>query len=364
MKLYSALGVSRDSSADEIRKAYKKLVVQHHPDKGGDPEKFKEISSAYEVLSDDNKRARYDQVGDAGFDGGGGGGGHPGHPGGFPGGMNPHDIFQQMFGGGGGGGGGFNFSMGGGPGGGGQAPENVRRSDNIHQIHISLAEAYNGLKKTVKITLNKTCCRCKVVCHDCQGRGTITELHRAGIFTQMINRQCGKCNGAGKVTQIKQDCSECKGKANYSEEKKEEIDIPKCVSSGHQICLIGLGEQIQCMGETPGNLILQIIIDEDKNFTRQGNDLVYKHIITFAQSVIGKTVTVPHFGGEIAVNTEKYGVIEPGKNYIVNGKGMNANSNLILVFTVKYPEKSWNADEKKTLVDAFAKINLIAAPAS
>jgi DnaJ homolog subfamily A member 2 len=361
MKLYNALGVSKDASPDEIRKAYKKLAVQHHPDKGGDETKFKEISAAYEILSDDGKRAQYNQIGDAGLENGGMQGG-----GGMPGGMNPHDIFAQMFGGGGGMPhhdpfGGFHFNMnmhhnmhqn--------QNRQDIRRSDNTHPIHISLAEAFHGIRKSIKLILTKTCCKCKTTCGDCQGVGMITEMHRVAIFTQMIQRPCGKCNGTGSMSNARKDCSECQGKCVYTEEKKQDIDIPKAVSHGHQIRLVGLGEQIQSSRETPGDLILQILIDEDKNFSRQNNDLIYKLTITFTESVIGKEITIPHFGGEIKMNIDTFGIIDPGKQYTVSGKGMTTQSNLILSFTVKYPnpKKSLNTDQKKQLEDMLSGLTI------
>ena len=115
------------------------------------------------------------------------------------------------------------------------------------------------------------------MCNDCQGMGTITEMHRVAIFTQMINRPCGKCNGTGTVAKPNKDCGECNGKCTYTVDQKQEIEIPKAVIHGFEIKLNGLGEQTQTPRETPGDLILRILIDEDKNFTRNGNDLIYKN---------------------------------------------------------------------------------------
>ena len=367
MKLYDALGLSNDASPEDIRRAYKKLVVQHHPDKGGDEAKFKEISSAYEILSDDQKRAHYNQIGDQGLESGGmqnGGGGGGG-------GINPHDIFAQMFGGGGmhhdpfGGGGAFHFNMNGGPGGphgphGPQQNQHIRRNDNTHPIHISLAEAYNGVRKTIKIILTKTCCKCKSTCNDCQGVGMITEMHRVAIFTQMINRPCGKCNATGYISKGRKDCAECAGNTTYIIEKKQDIDIPKAVTHGHEIRLVGLGEQIQNIKETPGDLVLQILIDEDKNFAREGNNLIHKLTISFTESVIGKQITIPHFAGDISMNIDTFGIIEPGKQYIISGKGMTQyNGNLIIIFTIKYPKKTLNNDQRKQLETMFATLSTV-----
>lgn len=345
MKLYNTLGVSKDASQDEIRKAYKKLAVQNHPDKGGDESKFKEISAAYEILSDEQKRNQYNQIGDAGLESGGmqNGGGHN---------MNPHDIFSQMFGGMDPfGGGGFHFNM-------HQQNQQIRRNDNVHNIHISLADAFNGIKKTIKIILTKTCLKCKSTCNDCQGMGTITEMHRVAIFTQMINRPCGKCNGTGSSSKPKKDCSDCEGKCNYNVDIKKEIEIHKAVVHGHEIRLQGYGEQIQSSKETPGDLVLRILIDEDKNFTRNGNDLIHKVSISFTESIIGKDIIIPHYGGDIKMNIDTFGIIEPNKKYIIPGKGMTASDHLIVIFSIKYPKKSLNNEDKKELESVLSKLNI------
>lgn len=347
MKLYNTLGVSKDASQDEIRRAYKKLAVQNHPDKGGDENKFKEISAAYDILSDEQKRAQYNQMGDAAFENGGmqNGGAHH---------MNPHDIFSQMFGGidpfGGGAHFGFNMHQ--------QQQHNVRRNDNVHNIHISLADAFNGMRKSIKIILTKTCLKCKTMCNDCQGVGTITEMHRVAIFTQMINRPCGKCNGTGTISKAKKDCSECEGKCNYNVDIKKEIEIPKAVQHGHEIRLQGYGEQIQTPKETPGDLVLRILIDEDKNFTRNGNDLIHKLSISFLESVVGKEITIPHYAGEIKMNIDNFGVIEPNKKYILPGKGMTSGDHLIIIFSIKYPKKELSAETKKQLEELLGSLNI------
>lgn len=343
MKLYNALGVSKDASQDEIRKAYKKLAVQNHPDKGGDENKFKEISAAYEILSDEQKRAQYNQIGDAGLESGGMQNGNAGPH------MNPHDIFSQMFGGMDP----FGFNMHH-----HQNHQNIRRNDNIHNMNITLADAFVGIRKNIKIILTKTCFKCKTMCNDCQGMGNITEMHRVAIFTQMITRPCGKCNGTGSISKSKKDCTECNGKCNYTVELKQEIDIPKTVTHGFEIRLNGLGEQPQNSKETAGDLVLKILIDEDKNFSRIGNDLIHKLSITFPESIIGKEITIPHFSGEIKMNIDTFGIIEPNKKYIIPGKGMTSNDHLIIIFSIKYPKKSINDDAKKQIEEIFSKLNI------
>jgi DnaJ-class molecular chaperone len=345
MKHYESLGVSKDASSDDIRKAYRKLAIQHHPDKGGDQDKFKEISAAYEVLSDQEKRNQYDQFGDNG----------PPQMGGHPfgdGGINPHDIFAQMFGGGGGMPG-FHFNM-------HQQhqQQNITRNDINHEINISLADAFNGLSKTIKINLKKNCLSCKSTCNDCQGRGMVQAIHRMGIFTQMTTSPCGRCNGSGKMSNVRPDCKECNGKGSYNEDHKQDIVIPKAVSHHHKICINGLGEQKQSREETSGNLILIICINSDNNFVREGNNLIYKSKISFIESVIGKDITIPYFGGDITLNISKYGIIKPNNQYIIEGKGMTEKDKMILIFEIEYPSNSFDESEKQILIDAFAKVKL------
>jgi DnaJ-class molecular chaperone len=349
-KLYDALEIQRDASSDEIKKAYRKLAVKHHPDKGGDPEKFKEISSAYEVLSDENKRNQYDQLGDAGFNDQGQG--HGQH-------FNPHDIFQQMFGGGGGhpfgGDMPFHFSMhdfhq--------QQQQSVRRNDHCHEIHISLADVYTGINKSIKIILQKTCLSCKATCHACQGKGMITELRRVAIFTQMTTVPCSNCSGTGQMSKVKSSCQECKGKGSYSEEKKQDIQILKGVTHGFQYRFAGLGEQIKANGEIPGDLVLTVLVDEDKNFSRNNNDLFYKTTITLVESIVGTILNIPHFGGNCVVDTSTYGVVQPGKQYILEGKGITAKGNMIIIFNISYPREKLNTQQKASLIDTFSKLSI------
>jgi DnaJ family protein A protein 2 len=365
-KLYDELGISKNASVEDIKKAYRRSAMQHHPDKGGDEKKFKAISNAYEILSDEGKRNQYDQLGDENFqnamNGGGGGGG-----GGFQGGMNAHDIFAQMFGGMGGG---MHFDMGGGgfpgfPGfGGGPPPRQKKRQDHSHGIRISLQDAYNGIHKTIQINLQKMCMSCKETCPACQGRGQITNMVRAGPFTQVIQQPCGACQSTGTISKANQSCSECKGSMNYVEEKRLEIDILPGVTNGKQIKIDGAGEQRQSPDEIAGDLLLHIQITEDSQFVRDGNNLNYASKLTFKESIIGKTFTIDHFSGPIEIKTIDFGIIQVGKKYEIHGKGMPIEGsktrfgNLYIHFDIIYPSKPLDAVTVGVLEAALNAISL------
>lgn len=352
MKLYETLGLQPDASKDDIRKAYKKLVVQHHPDKGGDEVKFKEIAGAYETLSDDRKRQMYNTLGDEGFDnamsGGGGGGGHGG---GF-GGMHPfgEDMFAQMFGNAFGG-----FGV---P----RPPQNVRRGDHNHSINISMEQAFHGMTKNVRINLRKPCLKCMSTCNTCQGRGHITDMIRNGIFTQTMTRACHVCQGTGKQQQRQLGCGNCNGVGHTSTESVHDLKIPAGVHSGFTIRLERLGEQPQDNGETPGDMVVHIVVDDHPKFMRtgdKGRDLAYKQTITFAESVIGKTFVVPHFAEPLTINSADLGIIVPGKDYLYPGKGMTKTGNLHVMFDIKYSAPGTGAvltqEERDIIKEAFAK---------
>jgi DnaJ-class molecular chaperone len=360
-KLYDELGIPRTASLDEIKKAYRRAAREHHPDKGGNEEKFKNITNAYEILTDEGKRNQYDQLGDENYqqaaNGGGGGGG------GFPGGMNAHDIFAQMFGGMAGGGfpGNMHFDFGQGGGGGRQQR---RRQDHNHGMHINLQEAYHGVHKTLQVNLQKVCLKCKEACPSCQGRGQITNMVRQGPFTQIINQPCVACQMTGFIIRGRDTCSECKGCGNYTEEKRIEIDIASGVLSGKQIRMEGLGEQRQTHDEISGDLILEIKINDHAFFTREGNDLKYAKRITFKESIIGIKFTIDHFSGPIEIDTRDYGIIQVAKKYEVRGKGMPIDGNrgrcgnLIIQFDITYPQKPLDSDVLGTLESALNAVNL------
>lgn len=369
--LYEALGLQRGASGEQIKSAYKKLAIQNHPDKGGDVEKFKAISAAYNVLSNDEKKQEYDQVGDDGPQ-------HENHHGGHH--FNPHDIFAQMFGGGGGG---FPFH--------GhpfaqqhhqhqqrhRQKQGSRRRDHSHDINIPLHEAYFGAHKGIKIQLEKVCFACKDTCPACQGLGNITQLLRNGPFTQIVQKGCDVCSGSGTISRGSSKCSVCGGKCKYSQDKRVDIQIkPGVPSTGFRTTVEGAGEQADTSADTPGDLHINVVVkdvDNDGNVQRYGASgehllLINKDLttLTLAESILGKKILVPHFTGKFAVDTRSFGIIQPGKEYAVKGKGMPlskssqtaTHGDIILKFEVTYPADRVLTDaEHDTLTIAFDLLN-------
>jgi DnaJ-class molecular chaperone len=301
--MYDVLGLTRDATADDVKKAYRKLAREHHPDKGGDPEKFKKVQEAYEVLSDPEKRQNFDRFGTP-----------EGNPNGFPG-PNPNDIFAQMFGGA--------F-------GGQRGP--VRRADHHHDLKITLDDAYRGLSRTFKVTLTKPCFACRKQCHQCRGRGSVQIQMGPMAFSQ----PCPSCGGQGGVSS---GCHECNFRSKKHEPLNLELKIPAGVEDGATLVAGGMGEQGQKPDEEPGDLIFHVKIQDHPDLMRQGKDLVWSTRISFEDSVNGKVLQVPHFDGPMEINTSDWGVLDPREDYVVPNKGFVPGGKLRVSFNVVYPER-------------------------
>ena len=304
MNPYEALGLPKDASEADIKKSYRNLARQHHPDKRGDPEEFKKVQEAYEILSDPQKKQNFDQFGSP-----------EGPPQGAPGGF-PAEMFAQMFGGG------VGF---GGP----RGP--VKRSNVDHELKISLEESYRGTARNLRITLDKTCFACYSRCPHCQGRGAIP--HHMGPI--VMNHPCGACQGRGGGPK---GCGACQ-RGHKKEALNLELKIQAGVEDGNVIVGHGLGEQPQKEGEDAGDIIFHIKVEQHPELMRQGNDLIWQTKIPFEDSVKGKTVNIPHFDGPIAIDTADWGVIDPREDYIIPNKGFNGGR-LRVQFNVIYPERS------------------------
>lgn len=301
--MYDVLGLNRDATSDDIKKAYRKLAREHHPDKGGDAEKFKKVQEAYEVLSDPQKRQNFDQFGTP--DGPSGGGPFP------------PEFFNHMFGGG------FGF-------GGNRGP--VKRSNFDHELKISLEEAYRGTTRNMRITLDKTCFTCRQKCPQCQGRGQVQ--HHMGPM--IFNQTCGACRGEGGVSR---GCGECNG-GRKREPLNLELKIPQGVTDGAVMLGHGLGEQPRNPGENPGDIQFHIKIEEHPELMRQGLDLIWTTKLSFEDSVNGKKIKIPHFDGPIEIDTADWGVIDPREDYIIPFKGFkmgDKTGRLRVSFNVVYP---------------------------
>jgi len=252
---YTILGISRGATEDEIKKAYRKLAMKNHPDKGGDPEQFKKIQGAYERITKPQDQ-------------------------GIPQQFNPFDMFREMF-------------------------SQVQR--NIHEVHTSVKSAYEGQELRFKVSDSKPCTSCK--CSTCNGNGFIP----IALFRQ----QCPQCTGR-KAT----GCPSCNHKGSYETSETYVVKVPPGVSSGS---IIHVCESFD----------VRIIIDDSDIFKVNGCDLIYKVNMTFKESLIGTTIMVPHPGGVFEYTTK---FIKPHKKYIVKGKGISNQGNLILDFHIDYPQ--------------------------
>jgi len=299
--MYEILGLEKGASDTDIKKAYRKLAMKHHPDKGGDPEQFKKIQAAYDILSDSEKRQNFDRFGTP--DG-------PQQPQGFP-----ADIFAQMFGGG--------FGAPKGP---------VRRSNFDHELKISMEEAYRGTTRKLMVTLNKTCFECRHTCQNCNGRGQVH--HQMGPM--VFNQPCQTCQGDGGQNR---GCSKC-DKGRKQEPLNLELKIPAGSETGNVLVGHGLGEQPRKQSEDPGDILFHIRVMDHPEFLRQGLDLIYTTKISFEDSVNGKELIIPHFDGPIKINTSDWGVLDPREDYIIPQRGFKMGDKvgrLRVSFNVIYP---------------------------
>lgn len=318
---YETLGVSKTASAEELKKAYRKLAMQYHPDKNKDDKtaeaKFKEINEAYDVLKDEQKRAAYDRFGKGAFDGSMGGGGGGGFSGGFGGagfGGAFSDIFEDMFG----------DVMGGARGGRG-ASASTRGADLQYAYDISLEDAYRGKKATIKIPVNDTCDKCDghgtesgkgaETCPTCHGSGRIRA--QQGFFT--IERGCSTCGGAGSI--IKDPCKKCNGSGRVRKEKTLEVQIPKGIDAGRRIRLSGEGEA-GLRGGTAGDLYVLINIKPHRMFQRDGSNLYCRVPIPMTTASLGGDIEVPSLDGN-RNNVKIPPGTQTGQQFRLKGKGMS-----------------------------------------
>lgn len=354
---YQLLGVSKTASADDIKKAYRKLAMQYHPDKNpGNKEaehKFKEISEAYEVLKDDQKRAAYDQYGHAAFEQGMGGGSH-----GFSGSGDFSDIFGDL-------GDIFENFMGGGrrQSGRSSAHHKVRGSDLRYNIEISLEDAYHG--KTHEISFST-----KAKCDDCHGTGakdgakasTCAECNGAGRIRRqqgffVLEQTCYQCNGEGEV--IKDKCKKCHGDGRINKHKNLNVKIPAGIEEGSKIRLHGEGEAGP-KGGPNGDLYVFVSFKHHQFFTRNNNDILCKVPITMVTASLGGAFEVPTIDGKLAKVTIPTGT-QSGDKFRLKQKGMSVvNSSrygdMYVQVTVETPKNLTKKQEE--LLKEFEKEDL------
>ncbi|MBC8043840.1 MAG: molecular chaperone DnaJ [Rhizobacter sp.] len=332
---YDILGVGRTASTDDLKKAYRKLAMQHHPDKNAGnkaaEEKFKDISEAYEVLSDDNKRRRYDQFGHAGV------GTSAASEGGNPYAGRSGDVndifsaFSDLFGTGAGGFGGSPFDDATGTGASGGRTRGTRRrgmpgSDMKIKLKLTLEEIAVGVEKTLKVKKIKTCETCSgsgskngeyETCKTCSGSGEVRQVSKT-MFGQFVNiSACPTCGGDGRV--VKNKCETCNGDGRVAGEATIKVNIPAGVSEGNYIPLKGQGNAGQ-RGGPAGDLLVVIEEAAHKYFTRHGDDIIYDLQLSFPDAVLGTKSEVPTLGGSALV--EIIPGTPSGKIIRLQGKGL------------------------------------------
>ncbi|PID80643.1 molecular chaperone DnaJ [bacterium DOLZORAL124_64_63] len=306
---YEVLGVGKDASTAEIKKAYRKLAIKHHPDKNpgddGAAERFREVTEAYEVLKDTQKRAQYDQFGHAPEGGGFGG------PGGFGAGGVHVDLndalesFLRNFGMGGGGGFGDIFGGGGG-GAGGRAQQRGR--DLQIALKVDLRDAAKGVSKKIKVNKQVGCRDCggsgaasgskPVTCQQCGGLGRVRQVRQSLLGQMMTETACPSCHGQGQT--ISNPCGNCAGSGTVRGEEVIEVKIPAGVSSGNYMELQGKGDKGE-RGAATGNLRVVFDVQEDETFERHGDDLLIDVPVSPVDLMLGTKVEVPTLGGKVAL---------------------------------------------------------------
>lgn len=339
---YKILGVEKSASQDDVKRAFRKLAHEHHPDKkGGNEAKFKEINEAYQVLGDETKRKQYDQFGSAAFDGSGGG--NPfGGGGGFPGGGFNFDF---------GGAGGFEDLgdiLGGMFGGGGGGRQRHPQGENIEVgIRLTFKEAVFGVEKEIPISRNSTCTRCAgtmaepgtsmKTCTTCDGKGFRIVTQRTMLGAMQMKAACDECHGVGERPE--KVCSECQGKGVVHGRTTVRVDIPAGVDDGVTVRVRGEGESIGSLGEK-GDLYLRIRVEADPRFTREGSTIYVKKKIGFTQAALGDTVDVETVDGKVEVKIPQG--TQSGDELRLRGKGVPSHrgrGDQIVIIQVITPTK-------------------------
>ena len=356
---YDVLGVSKTATADEIKKAYRKLARQYHPDVNKDnpeaAEKFKEASEAYSVLSDEQKRAQYDQFGHAAFENGGAGG--AGGFGGFEGfggfgGGGMEDIFDMFFGGQGRGSRGSNAG-----------PQ--RGADLRFDLEITFEEAAFGLEREISLYRDEQCPLChgngaepgsKVeTCPECHGSGEIRFTQNT-MFGQMTNvRPCPKCHGEGKI--ISEPCKECRGQGTVKKNKKLKVKIPAGVDNGSRLRVAGEGEA-GVKGGPSGDLYVYLYVKPHKFFERDGTTVYCEVPINIVQATLGDEIKVPTLDGQVVMKVPEG--TQPGKVLRLKGKGIpslrnSTRGDQLVRIKVVVPQKL--NEKQKDALRKFAEIS-------
>ena len=365
---YEILGVPKNTDDTAIKKAYRKIAMKYHPDRNPDnkaaEEKFKEAAEAYEVLSDADKRARYDRFGHAGVNQNGGGGFGTG-------GMTMEDIFSQFGDIFGDGGSPFESFFGGGSGRGRTRSRGQRGSNLRVKVKLTLAEIATGVNKKIKVKKQISCKTCDgsgakdqnsvATCSTCRGSGYVRQVRSTFLGQMQTTVACPTCNGSGQTITAK--CGTCKGEGRQIGEDTIELEIPAGVAEGMQLSLQGKGNA-GSMGGPNGDLLVSIVEEDHPQLQRDGMNLIFELYLNFADASLGTTVEVPTIDGKVKIKIPPG--TQAGKIFRLKGKGLPAVQSYgkgdQLIHTSIWTPKKLNDDERKLLEKLRAMPNFDPKP--
>ncbi|XVE79151.1 hypothetical protein DITRI_Ditri14bG0035000 [Diplodiscus trichospermus] len=331
-RYYEILGVSKNASQDDLKKAYKKAAIKNHPDKGGDPEKFKELAQAYEVLSDPEKREIYDQYGEDALKEGMGGGAAA---------HDPFDIFSSFFGGS--------------PFGGGSSRGRRQRrgEDVVHPLKVSLEDLYLGTSKKLSLSRNVICSKCNgkgsksgasMQCPGCQGSGMKVSIRHLGpSMIQQMQHPCNECKGTGETINDKDRCLQCKGEKVVPEKKVLEVIVEKGMQNGQKITFPG--EADEAPDTVSGDIVFVLQQKDHPKFVRKGEDLFVEHTLSLTEALCGFQFVITHLDGrQLLIKSNPGEVVKPDSFKAINDEGMPLyqrpfmKGKLYIHFTVEFPD--------------------------
>ena len=322
---YKTLNINRDSSQDDIKKAFRNLSKKYHPDKGGNEDAFKEVSEAYNTLSNPEKKQRYDMGGQNPF------GGHNPFANRGP---DMEDVFSQMFGG-------------------GNRQQRVKKGRNLNiPLRVDLEDIYFSRAKKLKYKKNINCAACvgaggeSVMCSTCNGTGHIEKVAGNAFFRQVQRHQCHTCGGRGKI--VIKPCIHCNGHGGREEERIIDFTIPMNLATGQTFIYKGGGDETH-QGQN-GDLLIEVVINRHPHFKLLVSDLIYEPKISIMNMIIGGTIEIPYFESVVKINIPP--LSDTTRNFVVNGKGMKTQNgrmgNLIIKPQIVMP-KELHEDEIRML---------------
>jgi DnaJ family protein A protein 2 len=335
-KFYDLLGLTPDASDEDIKRQYRKLALKYHPDKNKEPgaqEKFKEISVAYDALSDPEKRKNYDQYGEKGIDGSAGG-------------VDPSDIFSAFFGGG------------------GRPRGEPKPKDIVHELPVALENFYTGKVAKLAITRDRLCGGCNgtgsnkpgvdAKCRDCNGRGVQIITRQMGNFIQQMQTACSGCKGKGSSLKPEDRCTKCNGEQICKEKKIFEVNIEKGMKKGDFVAFRGDGDQVPGV-RLAGDIIIVLDLKHHPVFTRKGDHLYIEQTISLTQALTGFTLNITHLDGRtLSIRPPQNTCIDPDHLWAISREGMpvaktggSERGMLVIKFKVQFPQTLSDDDSRQ-----------------